>query len=140
MFETQFDTYPKEPGCYLMRDKAGKVFYVGKAINLRNRIRSYFSGQDTRKFVFFLERILHKIDIIVVSSDREAILLEKTLIEKYKPKYNILLKDGKNFISLRLSKPNLKVLTIGVSFLISNTLALNSFILSAILITLLINV
>lgn len=52
-----FDTYPELPGCYLMRDKAGKVFYVGKAINLRSRIRSYFSGQDTRAFVSWLDQI-----------------------------------------------------------------------------------
>lgn len=105
MFEIQFDAYPEEPGCYLMKDKKGKVFYVGKAINLRNRIRSYFSGQDTRAFVSWLDRILDKIDIIVVHNNTEALLLEQTLIQLHNPKYNILLKDDKNFISLRLAKP-----------------------------------
>lgn len=103
----QFDTYPELPGCYLMRDKAGKVFYVGKAINLRSRIRSYFSGQDTRAFVSWLDQILDRIDVTVVRNNTEALLLERSLIQKYKPKFNILLRDDKNFISLRLAKPSL---------------------------------
>ena len=102
-----FDTYPELPGCYLMRDKAGKVFYVGKAINLRSRIRSYFSGQDTRAFVSWLDQILDRIDVTVVRNNTEALLLERSLIQQYKPKYNILLRDDKNFISLRLAKPSL---------------------------------
>lgn len=105
MPEIQFDSYPEQPGCYLMKDKKGKIFYVGKAINLRNRIRSYFSGQDTRTFVSWLDRILDKIDIIVVHNNTEALLLEQTLIGLHQPKYNILLKDDKRFLSLRLAKP-----------------------------------
>ncbi|MBL4818233.1 MAG: excinuclease ABC subunit UvrC [Deltaproteobacteria bacterium] len=105
MSEIQFDSFPESPGCYLMKNKAGKIFYVGKAINLRNRIRSYFTGQDTRAFVGWLDKILDKIDVVVVESNKEALLLEQTLIQLHKPKYNILLKDDKRFISLRLAKP-----------------------------------
>ncbi|MEI6806899.1 MAG: UvrB/UvrC motif-containing protein, partial [Myxococcaceae bacterium] len=90
-----------------MKDHKGKVFYVGKAINLRNRIRSYFTGQDTRVFVSWLDRILDKIEVIVVRNNTEALLLEQSLITKYKPRHNVLLKDDKNFLSLRLAKPNL---------------------------------
>ena len=106
MSEIQFDSYPEQPGCYLMKDKKGKVFYVGKAINLRKRIRSYFTGQDTRVFVSWLDRILDTIEVIVVRNNTEALLLEQSLITKYKPRHNVLLKDDKNFLSLRLAKPN----------------------------------
>lgn len=102
------ETFPESPGCYLMKNKSGKVFYIGKAINLRNRIRSYFSGQDTRAFVGWLDKILDKIDIVVVNTNTEALLLEQTLIQLHNPKYNIQLKDDKRFISLRLLKPKEK--------------------------------
>ena len=58
---------PGAPGCYLMKDKRGKIFYIGKASHLRNRVRSYFSGGDTRQFVYWLSDILFDLDIIVVS-------------------------------------------------------------------------
>ncbi len=105
MPEIQFNSFPEAPGCYLMKNKAGKIFYVGKAINLRARIRSYFTGQDTRAFVRWLDKILDKIDVVVVSNNTEALLLEQTLIQLHKPKHNILLKDDKRFYSLRLAKP-----------------------------------
>ncbi|MES2503690.1 MAG: excinuclease ABC subunit UvrC [Myxococcota bacterium] len=108
MPEIQFDSFPEAPGCYLMKNKAGKIFYVGKAINLRNRIRSYFTGQDTRAFVGWLDRILDKIEVVVVRNDTEALLLEQTLVQLHNPKYNILLKDDKRFISLRLARPKEK--------------------------------
>ncbi len=88
-----------------MKNKAGKIFYVGKAINLRARIRSYFTGQDTRAFVRWLDKILDKIDVVVVSNNTEALLLEQTLIQLHQPRHNILLKDDKRFLSLRLAKP-----------------------------------
>lgn len=106
MDEIQFDSYPEAPGCYLMKDKKGKVFYVGKAINLRKRIKNYFSGQDTRRFVSWLDKILETIEVIVVRNNTEALLLEQTLISKHKPRHNVLLKDDKNFLSLRLAKSN----------------------------------
>ncbi len=95
--------FPAEPGCYLMKDRRGKIFYIGKAINLKTRVRSYFSGQDNRPFVAWLEDILADIEIIVVRNNTEALLLEQTLIQTHKPRFNILLKDDKKFILLRLN-------------------------------------
>jgi excinuclease ABC subunit C len=94
---------PEEPGCYIMKDHKGKVFYIGKAINLRSRVRNYFQGQDTRPFVSWLGRILADIETIVVRNNTEALLLEKTLIKEHNPRFNIQLKDDKNFIMLRLN-------------------------------------
>ncbi len=85
-----------------MKDAKGDVFYIGKAKNLRNRIRSYESGSDTRAFVFLLDKILDDIEVILTHSDKEAIILENDLIKKYRPRYNIKLVDDKNFLCLRL--------------------------------------
>ena len=102
--KTTLRDLPKDPGCYLFKDKAGKIFYIGKAINLQNRIRSYFSGQDTRYFVAWLKDILGELDTIVVHSNKEALLLEQTLIQKHQPKFNVMLKDDKNFLMLKLAR------------------------------------
>lgn len=93
-----------DPGCYLMKDNKGNIFYIGKAKNLRQRLKSYIKKTDTRLFVQFLEHILYDIDIVVVHNDSEALILERELIRKYKPKYNISLKDDKNYILLKLKK------------------------------------
>lgn len=98
----QVKNFPQEPGCYLMKDAHGKIFYIGKAVNLRNRVQNYFSGSDTRAFVSFLAEILYSIETIVVRNQTESLLLERTLIKKHQPEYNILLKDDKNYIVLRL--------------------------------------
>jgi excinuclease ABC subunit C len=95
-------TLPEEPGCYLMRDKKGVLFYVGKAANLRSRVRSYFSGSDTRQFVAWLDDLLADIDIILVRTEKEALLLERTLVREHQPRFNVKLRDDKNFIHLRL--------------------------------------
>ncbi|MGW8249911.1 MAG: excinuclease ABC subunit UvrC [Anaerolineales bacterium] len=91
-------TLPTKPGCYLMKDKAAKVIYVGKAINLRNRVRSYFhtsanNNPKTEKLV----RKIADIDWIVVDSELEALILEMNLIKKYRPHYNVRLKDDKRY-------------------------------------------
>lgn len=93
---------PNLPGVYLMK-AAGEVLYVGKAINLRARVRQYFNGSDTRPTVPYLVRAVEEVETIIVSSEKEALLLENTLIKKYRPRYNALLKDDKNYIGLRLS-------------------------------------
>lgn len=93
---------PTEPGCYLMKDKKGEIFYVGKAQNLRARVRSYFSGADTRQFVAWLDELLWDLDFILVRNEKEALLLERTLVRQHKPRFNVLLQDDKNFIHLRL--------------------------------------
>jgi len=96
--EAQLKVIPTKPGCYLMKDKSGKVIYVGKAINLRNRVRSYFhnSAQNHRRTQQLVRRI-SDIDWIIVDSELEALILEMNLIKKYRPHYNIRLKDDKQY-------------------------------------------
>jgi len=92
------NTLPTLPGCYIMKDDAGRVIYVGKAINLRNRVRSYFhqsanANLKTAKLV----RKIDSIEWIVVDSELEALILEMNLIKKHRPHYNIRLKDDKRY-------------------------------------------
>jgi excinuclease ABC subunit C len=100
--EEKLSRLSAEPGVYLMKDRAGEVIYVGKAINLRNRVRSYFTGTDTRAFIPLLDRLLGDVETLVVSNEKEALLLENELIKQHQPRFNVLLKDDKNFICLRL--------------------------------------
>ena len=92
------DTLPGKPGCYIMMNEAGEVIYVGKAINLRNRVRSYFhvSSQLDHKTRQLVKRITH-IEWIVVGSELEALILEMNLIKKHHPHYNVRLKDDKRY-------------------------------------------
>ncbi len=94
---------PTEPGVYLMKDRKGTVIYVGKAKSLRARVRSYFDGGgDGRAFVPLLERILGDLETVIVGTEKEALLLENELIKKHQPRFNVKLRDDKNFICLRL--------------------------------------
>ncbi len=92
------DTAPTKAGCYLMKDAEGKVLYVGKAVNLRNRLRSYFhsSAQLNPRTRHMLQRI-NDIEWIVVGSELEALILEMNLIKKHRPYYNVRLKDDKRY-------------------------------------------
>ena len=96
-------SYPAEPGVYLMKDRAGDVLYVGKANNLKTRLKQYYCGHDTRVQLPYLLEKVESIDTIVVQSEKEALLLENTLIKKYQPRYNILLKDDKGYLSIKLT-------------------------------------
>src|SRR5262245_17034432 len=102
--EDKLSTLPTAPGVYLMKDRTGRVVYVGKAVNLRSRVRSYFtrSGSDDRAFIALLDRLLGDVETLVVTNEKEAFLLENELIKKHKPRFNIKLVDDKTFISLRL--------------------------------------
>ncbi|HZJ55687.1 MAG TPA: excinuclease ABC subunit UvrC [Myxococcaceae bacterium] len=103
VLDEKLDRLPPAPGVYLMKDARGEVIYVGKAVNLRSRVRSYFGrSSDTRAFIPFLESWLADVDTVVVSNEKEALLLENELIKRYQPRFNVLLKDDKNFICLRL--------------------------------------
>ena len=93
---------PQAPGCYLMHDKAGVIVYVGKAVNLRARVRSYFTKTDTRAFVAMLDDLLGDLEVILTHTEKEALLLENELIKQHQPRFNVMLRDDKNFISLRL--------------------------------------
>ncbi len=94
---------PARPGVYLMRDKAGKVIYVGKAKDLRARVRAYFNNSDERSQVQFLVRRITEFDTLVTSNEKEALILENNLIKQYKPRYNIRLKDDKSYLSIKVT-------------------------------------
>ena len=92
------DTLPDKPGCYLMKDDQGKIIYIGKAINLRNRVRSYFHATALENHkTHRLVRDIADIEWIVVGSELEALILEMTLIKRHKPRYNVRLKDDKRY-------------------------------------------
>lgn len=105
MFDPELlERFPLEPGVYLMKDAAKKVIYVGKAKQLRKRLKQYFvPGRDERPMVPHLVPQIAQIDTIVVPSEKEALLLENTLIKKHQPKFNAILKDDKTFISLMIN-------------------------------------
>jgi len=95
--------FPTTPGVYLMRGDDEAVLYVGKAKNLRARLRSYFSAAgDGRTHIRFLMNRVRRIDTIVTDTEKEALILEDTLIKKHRPRYNINLRDDKTYVSIRL--------------------------------------
>ena len=92
------DTLPDKPGCYIMKDKADTIIYVGKAVNLKNRVRSYFhASAELQPKVRQLVKNIVDLEWIVVGSELEALILEMNLIKKHRPKYNIRLKDDKRY-------------------------------------------
>jgi excinuclease ABC subunit C len=99
-------SYPAHPGVYLMKDGAGAVLYVGKALNLKARLRGYFSGADERYQIQFLMKKVTAIETIVCSSEEQALVLERDLIGRYKPRYNIRLKDDKAYLCVRIDTEN----------------------------------
>ena len=109
------DRLPTDPGVYLMKDRRGKAIYIGKAGNLRGRVRQYFqpASGDTRLFVPLLEGIVADIETVVTTNEKEALLLENTLIKRHQPRFNVNLRDDKNYLVLRLdpaaSWPRLEV-------------------------------
>ncbi|MEA2752549.1 MAG: excinuclease subunit [Myxococcales bacterium] len=100
----KLDALPASPGVYLFKDKKGAVVYVGKAKSLRSRVRSYFQEgtSDNRYFIPILQKSLGDLDTIVTGSEKEAAILENNLIKEHRPRYNIKLRDDKDYICLRL--------------------------------------
>ena len=98
----QADILPTTAGVYLFRSGAGEVLYVGKAINLRARVRQYLQGHDARFMVRFLVAQCERIDTVPVANEKEALILENSLIKQHQPRYNIRLRDDKNFLHLRI--------------------------------------
>ncbi len=97
--------FPTQPGVYIMKDESGEVIYVGKARNLRQRLKQYFAASgDGRMIIPYLVARIHHIDTIVVTSEKEALLLENNLIKQHQPRYNALLKDDKSYIALKIAK------------------------------------
>ena len=93
---------PALPGAYLMRDRDGKVIYVGKANNLRNRIRAYFGRTDSRFMIPFLVSKVYDVEFIVTETEKEALILENTLIKEHRPRYNVIFKDDKTYFNIRI--------------------------------------
>src|ERR1700722_11658989 len=100
----KLDGLPAQPGVYLFKDKKGVVVYVGKAKSLRSRVRSYFQEAqgDTRAFIPVLQHTIGDLETIVAGNEKEATILENNLIKEHRPRYNIKLRDDKDFITLRL--------------------------------------
>src|SRR6187402_598187 len=93
--EAKLAALPAAPGCYVFRDKKGDVLYVGKAKSLRSRVRSYFQdgSSDTRSFIPILLRAIGDLETIVTASEKEAAILENSLIKERQPRYNVKLRD-----------------------------------------------
>src|SRR5271157_5193954 len=94
---------PRASGVYLFKDAAGKIIYIGKAVNLRNRVGSYLKTPDRHdpKTALMLKKMAG-VDFIITASGREALILERNLIKGHRPRYNIMLRDDKNYLCLRL--------------------------------------
>lgn len=100
--KTKLELLPDKPGCYLMKDEAGQVIYVGKAKVLKNRVRSYFTGSHDAKTQLLVSNICD-FEYIVTASATEALILECNLIKQYRPQYNILLKDDKTYPYIKIT-------------------------------------
>src|SRR5262245_6675508 len=101
--EERLAAVPGSPGVYLLKDAQGKVIYVGKAVNLRARVRSYLRGGDERSQVRVLLGRLADFETLVTASEKEALILENNLIKQYRPRYNIRLKDDKSYVSVKVT-------------------------------------
>ena len=111
--ENKLKLLPDLPGCYLMKDLNSRIIYVGKAKNLKNRVRSYFKSSHEGKTARLVSEI-RDFETIVTSTDKEAFLLEITLIQKHKPYYNIKLKQGTGYPYIKITNekdPQLKIVS-----------------------------
>ncbi|WP_420422202.1 excinuclease ABC subunit UvrC [Simkania sp.] len=101
---SKLENISQEPGVYLMKNRQENILYIGKAKNLKKRLKQYFlPGRDGRMMVPFLTSQVETIETIITFSEKEALLLENNLIKRHQPKYNVLLKDDKTFISLTIN-------------------------------------
>lgn len=93
---------PKKTGVYLFKNKQGTVIYIGKALNLKSRVKQYFDGHDTRPQIPFLVNDASDFEYIITDNELESLMLENTLIKKHQPKYNIMLRDDKNYAYIKI--------------------------------------
>ena len=101
--KSRLDSLPNHAGVYLMKDREGVVIYVGKANRLKQRVRQYFqSSGDTRYFITLLPKLIGDIETITTHNPKEALILENELIKKYQPRFNVLLRDDKSFLHIRI--------------------------------------
>ena len=95
---------PASPGVYIMKDARSRILYIGKAINLRSRVRSYFGkSNDGRPFIRLLMKRIDDLDCILTETEEEALILENNLIKKHRPLYNVRLKDDKTYVSIKVT-------------------------------------
>lgn len=105
-FQDKINNAPKEPGCYLYKDSERTVIYVGKAKNIRSRVKSYFINYP--KLDIRIQNMIDvaiDVDFVTVDSEVESLILEQTLIKKYKTKYNIMLRDDKSYAYIKIENP-----------------------------------
>ncbi len=101
--EQKLETLPTVPGVYLMKDAKSKVIYVGKAKNLKNRVKSYFQkGGDGRLLVQHLLRRVADVDVVLTDTEKEALILENNLIKQFRPRYNTVFRDDKTYVSIKI--------------------------------------
>jgi excinuclease ABC subunit C len=100
----KLETLPAAPGVYLFKDKKGQILYVGKAKSLRSRVKSYFqeSSGDDRFFIPILQRTVGDFETVVTASEKEAAILEDSLVKQHQPRYNVKLRDDKSYLCLRI--------------------------------------
>ena len=113
IIEDELKKLPKKPGVYLMKDKNDNIIYVGKAINLKNRVSSYFRKTDKTNRILKMVSLIDHFEYIVVDNEAEALILECNLIKKNRPKFNVLLKDDKTYpyikIDIKSEYPNVMI-------------------------------
>jgi len=104
LLEEKLSNLPTSPGVYIMKDENGNVIYVGKAVNLRNRVRQYFqNSSDMLPKTRLMVKKIKDLDYIVTDNEIEALILECNLIKEYRPKYNVLLRDDKNYQYIKIT-------------------------------------
>ncbi|MCL5029242.1 MAG: excinuclease ABC subunit UvrC [Bacteroidetes bacterium] len=103
LIETKLQNLPDKPGVYQFKNDKGKIIYVGKAINLKNRVRSYFHNSVTSPKTLALVNKINDLELIVTDNEVEALVLENNLIKEYKPRYNVNLKDDKSYPFIRVT-------------------------------------
>ena len=104
--EEKLKTLPDNPGVYLMKNSNGKIIYVGKAVVLKNRVRQYFRKNEKTARIEKMVSLIHDFEYIITDTEDEALILECNLIKKYKPKFNVLLKDDKTYPYIKVGEKN----------------------------------
>ena len=104
--EEKLKILPDNPGVYLMKNSNGKIIYVGKAVILKNRVRQYFRKNEKTARIEKMVSLIHDFEYIITDTEDEALILECNLIKKYKPKFNVLLKDDKTYPYIKVGEKN----------------------------------
>lgn len=101
-WKQKLKTLPESPGCYIYRDKKGDILYIGKSKNLKQRVKSYFTKKQVGKTARLVHHI-HDLELIITDTEQEALMLEMTLIMKYQPPYNVMLKDEIQYTYIKIT-------------------------------------